>query len=117
MTNSKIDLLTMRQYLFLHWLFQRSKKDSYCNNSHTDIDCHNCLDKNDDCQTGLIPASYFYKKIGRQYYDCKRVLDSLEKDGYIDRKEIDGNSFTVFYQITENGINFYKEYCNYYALN
>lgn len=117
MTNSDIDLITMRQYLFLHWLFERKVKKKFCNLENTDIECKNCLDRNKDCELGLIPASYFYKKIGRQYYDCKRVLDKMEEEeDLITRIEIEGNGYTVFYQITDKGCAYYKRYCKHFAL-
>lgn len=115
MTVTNIDLMTMRQYLFLHWLYQRKNANQFCSLENTDIECKNCLNRNEQCQQGLIPASYFYKKIGRQYYDCKRVLDKMEEENLINRMEIEGNGFTVFYQITRAGSTFYDEYCRYFA--
>ena len=89
----KKNLLTIRQYLFLQWLYTRRNGNNYCDISNTDIQCFNCLDHNKDCQKGLIPASFFSKKVGRQYYDCKRVLDSLKKRHLIEELHYSGKIF------------------------
>ena len=116
MTIKTTELITMREFLFLHWLYQRKVSNHLCDLEFTDIQCKNCLNQKERCKQGLIPASYFYKKIQRQYYDCKRVLDKLENHEYIKRIEIEGNGFSVFYQISESGILFYNSYIQLYNI-
>ncbi|MHA1522168.1 MAG: hypothetical protein ACTSRK_18485 [Promethearchaeota archaeon] len=106
----KTNLLTFRQYLFLQWLYKRKIGNSFCDTSHTDIQCFNCLDHNKDCKKGLIPASYFSKKVGRQYYDCKRVLDTLKKKHLIKEEHHSGRIFSVFYQIEPKGVEFFEKF-------
>ncbi|RLI63413.1 MAG: hypothetical protein DRO88_09955 [Promethearchaeia archaeon] len=106
----KNELLTMRQFLFLRWLANRARLKRNCALDGTDIQCFNCLNKNEKCHTGVIPASYFSKKIKRQYFDCKRVLDSLKNKGLIAELEHSGKSFHVFYRITPEGLAFLEEF-------
>lgn len=106
----KNEILTMRQFLFLRWLANRSRLNQPCDLEGTDIHCFNCLDKNQDCATGVIPASYFSKKINRQYFDCKRVLDTLKAQDYIIELEINAKNFHVFYRITPEGLSFLEKY-------
>ncbi len=109
------DLLTFRQYLFLRWLFKRKVRGKFCNLKNIDIDCYNCLKQNEICRQGVIPASYFYKKTSRQYYDTKRVLDSLKDEGYIIERNIEeAKDFRLFYEITPDGIEFFKIFKVYY---
>lgn len=103
-------LLTLRQFLFLRWLFSRRVESRFCDLTNTDIQCYNCLNRNKECKKGLIPASFFSKKIGRQYYDCKRVLDALKKKGYISEIHLDAKIFHVFYRIEDKGIKFLQEF-------
>ncbi len=112
-----LDLITMRQFLFLHWLYIRKSSHNHCDLKHTDISCTNCLKQNEICDRGLIPASYFSKKINRQYYDCKRVLDLLETKKFITRIEFKGKGFSVFYEISDLGAKYYLKYCSYYAIS
>ncbi|MHA1671987.1 MAG: hypothetical protein ACTSYI_00035 [Promethearchaeota archaeon] len=106
----KKDLLTIRQFLFLQWLYTRREGKVFCDTSHTDIQCFNCLDHNKNCQKGLIPASFFSKKVGRQYYDCKRVLDSLKKRDLIEELHYSGIIFHVFYHILPKGVEFFEKF-------
>ncbi|MHA1584373.1 MAG: hypothetical protein ACTSWL_03905 [Promethearchaeota archaeon] len=118
MTLEKISLLTMRQFLFLHWLFQRKTNHTNCNLANTKILCQKCLNNNAECKKGVIPASYFYQKISRQYYDCKRVLDTLVNLGLIIRREIPkAIDYHLFYEITSEGIDFYHKFREYYAID
>lgn len=116
MVDQQIKLLTMRQFLFLNWLYHRKKHKTKCDLSNTEINCFNCLNNNEFCTQGCIPASYFYKKINRQYFDCKRVLDSLKKMGLIEEKKLPSKDFRLFYEITELGLSFYDKFENYYNL-
>ncbi len=116
-TKSCPKLLTMRQFLFLNWLYHRKKYKSACDLTNTDMDCFNCLNRNKVCALGCMPASYFYKKINRQYFDCKRVLDSLKKMDLIDEKNLPGKDFRVFYEIRKEGELFYEKFENYYNLS
>ncbi|WP_371803133.1 hypothetical protein [Candidatus Lokiarchaeum ossiferum] len=117
MGETQIKLLTMRQFLFLNWLYHRKKFKSPCDLSYTDIDCFNCLNHNKICDQGCMPASYFYKKINRQYFDCKRVLDSLKELNLIEEKTHSGKDFHLFYEITTDGQDFYEKFEAYYNLS
>jgi DNA-binding MarR family transcriptional regulator len=97
-------LLTIRQYLFLKWLYKRKIGQEFCELSDTDIQCFNCLQKKNDCLSGVIPASYFAKKIKRQFSDCKRVLDTLVALNLVAERAINAKEFRVFYEITQTGI-------------
>jgi len=55
---------------------------------------------------GLIPASYFYKKLNKQYFDCKRVLDLMLKEQMVLVHTLEGNNYRVFYEITQKGIEY-----------
>lgn len=116
MADQQIKLLTMRQFLFLNWLYHRKKFKSPCDLSNTDINCFNCLNNNDICGQGCMPASYFYKKINRQYFDCKRVLDSLKEMNVIEEKNHTGKDFRLFYEITNEGIDFYEKFETHFNL-
>ena len=109
-------MLTFRQFLFLNWLFIRKTTGDLCNLENTEIQCFNCLGHNKQCLEGVMPASYFYKKIDRQYYDCKRVLGSLVDGGYITERKLEGRDFSVFYEILPSGIKFFKEYVAFYNI-
>lgn len=111
------ELLTIRQYLFLKWLADRKLENRFCELSNTDILCYNCLNKNSDCQKGVMPASYFAKKINRQFTDCKRVLESLQELKLILEKQLPGKEFRVFYEISPEGIEFIKDFEIFYNLN
>lgn len=114
----KVQLLTFRQYLFLKWLFNRRVRQQLCDLRGSDIQCFNCLENNGECKKGLMPASFFYKKIGRQYIDCKRVLDSLKKKKLIDEiHTVNGKLFHLFYIITDTGIEFLKTMEESYWIN
>jgi len=101
---------TMRKYLFLKWLYQRKKGNYYCNLADTDIECFNCLKQNEKCQSGLIPASFFYKKLGKQYFDCKRVLDSMMEEQMVLVHTLEGNNYRVFYEITSKGVEYIDKF-------
>jgi hypothetical protein len=116
-TLSVPELITIRQYLFLKWLADRKLDGKFCDLSNTDILCYNCLNKNADCQKGVMPASYFAKKISRQFTDCKRVLESLQNRKYIVEKQLPGKEFRVFYEISQEGIDFVNEFESFYNLN
>lgn len=111
------EFLTIRQYLFLKWLYKRKILGEFCAINGTDIQCFNCLKNNAECLTGVIPASFFAKKIDRQFTDCKRVLDSLVKWEYIVEKQTVAKEFRVFYQITPKGIEFLEEFERNYNIN
>ncbi|WP_457559756.1 hypothetical protein [Candidatus Harpocratesius sp.] len=111
------DMLTMRQFLFLRWLANRVREKKSCDLKGTDIQCYNCLNKNKECQTGVIPASYFSKKINRQYYDCKRVLDTLKEKKLILEIEIPGKTFHVFYRIEPKGLTFLEKFEKKFWIN
>lgn len=110
-------LLTIRQFLFLNWLYLRKVKKKFCNIENIDISCHKCLNKKNECKDGVIPASFFYKKVNRQYFDCKRVLDSLIEMEFITAITINGKIFQKFYKITEKGIKFHKTFEKFYWVN
>ncbi len=112
------DLLTFRQFLFLSWLYQRKVQGDFCDLENIDIECYNCLKRNKICKEGVIPASYFYKKTSRQYYDSKRVLDSLEEEDLIIERDLsEAKDFHIFFEISEKGIEFYHKFIDYYWLN
>ena len=107
----------MREFLFLHWLYQRRENRRYCWVDNIDVDCFNCLKHNEICRKGFIPASFFYKKLHTQYNDCKRVLDDLEENAFIKRKKLKGGNYSIFYLITQTGIEYYQKFEQYYAIN
>jgi hypothetical protein len=107
-------LLTMRQFLFLHWLYTRKFSPEFCDLNNTDIMCYNCLNQNHFCKQGVIPGSFFYKKVQRQYSDCKRVLDSLVELKYIAEIQYNGGDYHVFYEITPTGTQFFTNYVQQY---
>jgi hypothetical protein len=109
-------IMTMRQFLFLKWLYIRKKCNEFCNLTGTDVSCFNCLNRKGICLNGVIPASYFYKKVGRQYYDCKRVLDTILKQGLVAQHNHDGKDYHVFYEITPAGILVIDQFEEFYAL-
>ncbi len=106
----KIKLLTKRQFLFLNWLYNRKIHNTCCDLANIKIECFNCLNNDKKCKEGVMPASYFYKKIQRQYFDCKRILDSLIDLHLIDVINLSGKDFHVFYKITNQGITFFEEF-------
>ncbi len=104
----------MRQFMFLHWLYKRKSSSEFCDLNGTDIMCYNCLNQNDLCKQGVIPGSFFYKKVQRQYSDCKRILDSLVKLKYITEIQQNGGDYHVFYEISPDGTRFFDEYSQQY---
>ena len=107
---------TFRQFLFLNWLYIRKTTEQTCDLKNTEIQCFNCLDHNKQCLDGVIPASFFNKKIKRQYFDCKRVLGSLCDEGYVMERKLEGRDFSVFYEIKPAGVEFFRNYIEFFNI-